>query len=762
MKFLGGLRTKVILLASFFLILPWLGYQYILEMENFLRQGQEQTLMGTTRAVATALHERATLFNTQASSLNEIQDGKDLYAYDITSPLRIDGKLDDWQNEIDKSIVYAQQQTIFQLNKNTTNPISFRHMLGTQGKYLYGYLQVTDKQPVYKTPESRFLNRNDHLIIAISTPQNKLQRYIISIEQAGWFNAYQLNQKTVENPTKEQTLFQESKDLITETATFLGAETVTAPQREKRIQGYWRQTNIGYNIEFRFPISMLGDKLGLALHTTSDKKTGKISNIIATSNTENLQKLGTVLIPSPEIDKILKGLSHTQSRLWVVDRHQRVLARAGDIHQASGVWPNNSANKPSQESITLWQSLQRKILTPLYDLILSKPNNDFIDELKGSTQLNSDFIKQALTGNSQSHWRQTSDNKAMILAAASPIYIGNKVMGIVIAEETTNGIQSLRNQALEKLFNILIAVIIVATLLLFFFTANIASRITKLSRQAEKAIDEQGRIALPFTPSRSSDEIGYLSRSLSDMVKRLGDYHRYLEKLPSRLSHELSTPVAVVRSSLDNLALLPQDEESEKYILRAKTGILRLNRILTNMSEATRLEQSLQSGEKISLSLAELLNSCVQGYQMAYPEQHFILNNEALQNHNKALKNENTLYIQADPDFLVQCLDKLINNAMEFNISNAPIKIVLSKDEKNAVISIQNQGPLLPDDMSEELLNSMVSVRTHNNGEKTHLGLGLFIAKLICDFHQGKITIKNNPEKNGVNVTLYFPISLKQ
>tara|TARA_R110001583_G_scaffold16561_7_gene67792 strand:+ start:2711 stop:5020 length:2310 start_codon:yes stop_codon:yes gene_type:complete len=767
MRYLGGLRTKVILLASFFLILPWLGYQYILEMENFLRQGQEQTLMGTTRAVATALHERPTLFNTQASSLNELQDGKDLYAYDISSPLSIDGKLDDWKNEIEKSIIYAQQQTIFQLNKNTSNPISFRHMLGTQGKYLYGYLQVTDKYPVFKAPESRFLNRNDHLIIAISTPQNKLQRYIISIEQAGWFNAYLLNDQSISETTKEQSFWQDSKDFISEIPKFLGAETASPPQREKRIQGYWRKTNVGYNIEFRFPISMLGDKLGFALHTTSNKKTGQINNIIATSNTENLQQLGTVLIPSPEIDKILKGLSHTQSRLWVVDRHQRVLASAGDIHHASGVWPNNQTSKKPEATLTFWQTWQLKILTPIYDLLLSKPNNDFIDELKGSTQLNSDFIRQVLTGNAQSNWRQTSDNKAMILSAASPIYIGDKVMGVVIAEETTNGIRTLRNQALEKLFNVLMAVIIIATLLLFSFTANIASRIAKLSHQAEKAIDEQGRIALPFTPSRSADEIGYLSRSLSDMVKRLGDYHRYLEKLPSRLSHELSTPVAVVRSSLDNLALLPQDEESQKYITRAKTGILRLNRILTNMSEATRLEQSLQSGEKISISLPELLSSCVQGYQMTYPEQTFelknnnvLINKNELNNENQPL--ENALHIQADPDFLVQCLDKLINNAMEFNHNLDPIKIILSKEENDAIISIQNHGPLLPDDMSDELLNSMVSVRTHNNGEKTHLGLGLFIAKMICDFHQAKITIKNNPEKNGVNVTLYFPLSLKQ
>jgi len=737
MSFSLGLRSKVILLASFFLILPWLGYQYILEMENFLRQGQEQTLEGTTRAVATALHERPKLFNVQASALNEIEDGKDLFAYDLKAPIKIDGQLNDWQSNINKSIDYHKAS--YQLDKSTTNPISFRHMLGTQGKYLYGYLQVTDKSPTFNKEHSRFLNRNDHLIIAMSNRHKGLQRYIISVQKPGWFNAYQLNE---ENVSEKKGFWQSSKDFIVDFPRYFSADTHQDLQREKRIQGYWKTTKQGYNIEFRLPLTMLGDKFGFALHTTSNEKSGQIDNIISTSNTNNLQQLGTIVVPSPEIDKILKGLSHTQSRLWIVDRHQRVLASAGDIHQADGVWSNKQQTKP----LTWWQSTKTKLLAPLYNLLLSKPNNDFIDELQGSTKLNSDFIKMALSGQPQSSWRLTPDNKAMILSAASPIFIGDKVMGIVVAEETTNGIRTLRNQALEKLFDVLIAVIVVGTLLLFFFTANIATRITRLRDQAENAIDEQGRITAPFKPSSSSDEIGDLSRSLADMVNRLGEYHRYLENLPSRLSHELGTPVAVVRSSLENLALLPQEAESQKYILRSQTGIKRLNRILTSMSEATRLEQSLQSGEKISLSLNELLTGCVQGYQMTYSST-FLLT-----------CTNNPVKIKADPDFIVQCLDKLINNALEFNLSNEPICIRLSSDSNKALLSIENKGPLLPKDMSEELLNSMVSVRKHNSPDKTHLGLGLFIAKMICDYHQASISIDNNIDNSGVIVTLRFPL----
>lgn len=726
LKMSFGLRTKVIVLASLFLVLPLLGYQYIVAMEHFLRQGQEQTLMNTTRAVATALHERPTLFNHQASFLNKIEDGKDLYAYELQNPITLDGRLTDWQADLSKSLIYDHQHAVYReysdISKPDPNPISFRQMVGSYGSYLYGYLQVTDKYPTFRKKNSRYLDKNDHLIIALSSPKNKLQRYIISVEKSGWFNAY---------------LLPDQKD------------RGLTPQREKRIQGYWQQTEGGYNIEFRLPTNMLGDKLGFALNTTSNEadstSLSNIESIIATSNTNNLEQLGTILVPSPEIDQILKGLSHSHSRIWVVDRHQRVLATAGDIHQAKGVWSTDDINNSPS---TWWQKVENKILTPFYSLFFNKPNNNFVDDLAGLTQLNSKFIEQALSGQSQSNWRLTSDHQAMILSAASPIFLGDKVMGMVVAEETTNGIRALRNQALTKLFNVLIAVIVVATLLLFLFIANIATRIRKLRDQAEQAIDEQGRINTQLIPSRSTDEIGDLSRSLADMVARLGEYNRYLEKLPSRLSHELATPVAVVRSSLENLAMQPQDATSKKYIERSQSGILRLNRILTNMSEATRLEQSLQSGENITLSLNELLGSCTQGYQMTYSEHLFIYDDT----------DKNNINISADPDFMVQCLDKLINNAVEFNTPPDAIKIRLSCDEKMALIEVENSGPPLPQDMSDELLNSMVSIRTKNCPDKTHLGLGLFIAKMICDYHHGSIEINNNADNSGVIVSLRFPL----
>ena len=78
LHFRFGLRTKLLLLSSFLFAIPWFGYQYVWEMEKYLRFGQEQTIIGTARALATSLHERPNLFNNQASFLPDVEKGKDL------------------------------------------------------------------------------------------------------------------------------------------------------------------------------------------------------------------------------------------------------------------------------------------------------------------------------------------------------------------------------------------------------------------------------------------------------------------------------------------------------------------------------------------------------------------------------------------------------------------------------------------------------------------------------------------------------------
>jgi two-component system sensor histidine kinase ChvG len=434
-----------------------------------------------------------------------------------------------------------------------------------------------------------------------------------------------------------------------------------------------------------------------------------------------------------EIGQILRGLERTTSRIWVVTRDLRVLALAGSLRR-EGAGANNG-----------W--LQRAL-----GGLIQRPREDFDDAIEDSAFATSREITGALQGRPGVRLRRTPDGRAMIISAAHPIWNGHEVFGAVVVEESTNPILSVRSQALERLLLLTLVAFAVAAAVLLGFATRLSSRIRRLRDEAETAIDPQGRVAHLVTAQNAGDEIGDLSRSFSALLARLGQYNAYLESMASRLSHELRTPIAVVRSSLENLKLAPTQAESRVYIERAEEGLRRLGTILTRMSEATRLEQSLRAVERETFDIAAVVKGCVEGYRLAYPKQRFDL---AL-----ALASAS---VSGAPDLVAQLLDKLIANAVDFSLEGEPVRVsLLLAPAGNAALAelrIENRGPLLPASLDGKLFQSMISGRSEPVQSEPHLGLGLFVARLIVEFHGGTIRAENLSGGDGVVVTATFKLA---
>jgi dedicated sortase system histidine kinase len=712
-RFSIGIRTKVLLVSCFLLTIPWLGYEYVWEMEKFLRQGQEKTLVGTARAVATALHDRPKLFELQPSYLVSLNDDDSLYVPSLDQPVQVDGRTDDWFQSPAAPQMFNGEHLLYNVGFYSLESLSFEQRLGKHGKYVYALFEVIDDRVIYRLPRDMLADRSDHLQISIANASGNFTKFFLAPTEPGWVHAYFISQDS---------------------------EDTAMVHPETRIKGVWRTTETGYTLEIRIPLALMGPRLAFVISDVDDLATREVTALMGTSGMKSAQELKKVFIPASEIELILKGLGRTTSRIWVVDRHRKVLALAGSLR-------DESRDSNPQPPLTAWQRIENIVLKPLYAQILRQPSEDFEDDLSSAELLRGQELETALTGKAATHWRLTPDRRAVVLSAGHPIWIDDEVMGAVVVEETTNGVLTQRNRALERLFNIILAVFFLGTLTLFLFASRLSSRIRRLRNETERAIDPRGRVREIAEGSKARDEIGDLSRSFSNMLQRLSQHTSYLESMATRLSHELRTPIAVVRSSLDNLNTKALPAEAKIYMQRADEGLTRLNTILTNMSEATRLEQMLHNSEREVFDLCDVVAGCVAGYNTAYPRQKIVLSLPAVPS-----------MLNGVPDLFAQLLDKLVANAMDFATPGTAIEIALLRDGLKASLEISNEGPPLPMQMQGRLFESMVSIRPHQSKSEPHLGLGLYIVRLIAEFHHGQVAARNRGDGKGVTITVELPL----
>jgi dedicated sortase system histidine kinase len=455
-----------------------------------------------------------------------------------------------------------------------------------------------------------------------------------------------------------------------------------------------------------------------------------VARAVATALHERPQLLASASGRDDEVDAILLGLQRASSRIWVVDAHYQVIAAAGSLRRATDV----ASEAP------WWQ--------PMIAWLIPHPTEDFVESQPEDVLATGADVAAALQGTPATRTRVTRDGKAVVVSAAHPIWNGDQVAGAVVTEETTNSVMSVKTAALERLLLLTLAVFAGAAALLMAFATRLSVRIRRLRDEAESAIDARGRITHLTAGSGAADEIGDLSRSFSAVLERLAEHHAYLESMAGRLSHELRTPIAVVRSSLENLKI--SRENHDRYIERAEHGLARLGRILERMTEASRLEQSLSAVERSRYDLAAVVRGCVEGYRVAYPQAAFALEVP-----------ERRVEVEGAPDLAAQLLDKLVENAVDFSRGGAPVRVALEEHDGIAALTVSNKGPLLPDKMRTRLFESMISVRDAPGTATPHLGLGLYVARLIAQFHGGTIAAANLASGDGVALGVRIPLAWK-
>ncbi len=484
---------------------------------------------------------------------------------------------------------------------------------------------------------------------------------------------------------------------------------------DSRLQGAVQMRPGGYVMEVRIPVALLGTTLSLEINDDQ-------------SRTRQLPASGDYVLrfPSQAISRWLDNIGPSPGqRIWVTDQQRRVLARRSGPDSAP-----------------------RQALPPLLRLLLPDMETGPLDQSGDDNRLSGPELDSALAGTPVSHWRQQPDQGRYRLSAGYPVRKGDKVVGAVVVEQDAQDILALRLRALAELLVSSLLSFTVAGLGLLFVASSMVRRLRRLRQAAARSIDSTGRIRDHFEAPAGNDEISDLGKSFALLFSRLAQYNQYLEQLASRLSHELRTPLAIIRSSLDNLAMTRTDTDpGTVYQQRARQGVDRLETIIKRMAEASRLEQALTSTEMQPIDIVKLIHAGVVAHQQAWPaipvETH-LPEGEAL--------------ITASPDLLLQALDKLLANARDFRTGERPIRVEL-KVRKNCVdLVVENYGPLLPPGEPGHLFESMVSHRATKGSDRSepHLGLGLYVVRLVAECHGGKAFAANLDNGQGVRLGFRF------
>jgi two-component system sensor histidine kinase ChvG len=489
---------------------------------------------------------------------------------------------------------------------------------------------------------------------------------------------------------------------------------------EPRIQAYWLQTAAGYRVEARIPLSFLGPRLWVE---AVDGRGSRRAGVTATAVPEG----GRLFFTTTGLDELLGTFVRDGTRVTVIDANALKLGSAGNFNA-------NSAGDIDEDA----QSWYRRFMSVDTSSFPLQPSA--VDRLGGNS------VNAALAGQAHAEWVRSGTVQELRLTAAAPIAIEGRTHGAVVLEQAADQLLGLRDRAVTRLFDLTLIATAAAVIVMFCFATWMSLRIGRLRNAADSAVSSDGKIRLDMPESGSGDEIGALARGFERLLARLNEHTLYLRTLGGKLSHELRTPLTIVRSSLDNLESEGLREDQRRYIGRAREGTQRLQSILSALGAAARVEESIKQAERVNFDLRELLASAIAAYRDGFPQSRIDL----------GLPPE-ACFMRGAPELLVQLLDKLIENAVDFTPAGGLIAVRLERVAGSYLLQVQNDGPPIPQALDGRLFESLFEQR-QGRDDRPHFGLGLYIVRLIAEFHGGTAVAANRMDGGGALFTVALPM----
>jgi two-component system sensor histidine kinase ChvG len=345
-------------------------------------------------------------------------------------------------------------------------------------------------------------------------------------------------------------------------------------------------------------------------------------------------------------------------------------------------------------------------------------------------------VAQALSGAQSAYMVRVNNLGEVIVSVAVPVQRFRAVRGALLLSTQGGDI----NQAVEaerlqivKLFLILGGVMVVLSIIL---AGTIAGPVKRLAEGAERVRHRiRSRVEIPDLTSRR-DEIGHLSGALRDMTNALYSRIEAIERFAADVAHELKNPLTSLRSAVETLPLAKSADSQQRLLAVIQHDVKRLDRLISDISDASRLDAELQRGEMAPVDLAKLLRTVV------------TVQNESLKT--DIAKVSLTFEGGGPPTFVVpghdsrlgQVVDNLIDNARSFAPADSTVRVTCRRLRNEVEIVVDDDGPGIRPDAFDKIFERFYTDRPHQ-GFGQNSGLGLSISKQIIEAHGGRLWAEN-------------------
>ncbi len=364
-------------------------------------------------------------------------------------------------------------------------------------------------------------------------------------------------------------------------------------------------------------------------------------------------------------------------------------------------------------------------------------------------------VAAALRGDTAPIVRVTKQG-AMIVTVAVPIHRGRAVLGALQLSTKAGDIDSIvRNErmAIIRVFLVASGVIVALSILL---AGTIAAPLRRLAAAADRVRRSvKAREEIPDFSART-DEIGHLSRALRDMTSALYNRLEAIESFAADVAHDLKNPLTSLRSAVETLPLAKTDTSRARLLEVIQHDVRRLDRLITDISDASRLDAELARQEAAPVDLRALLTAVValQNDLAGKRRQRVVLTTH------RPAGTPLPFVVMGHDSRLGQVFTNLVDNARSFSKDGGEVRVGLDAVDGRVEIVVDDDGPGIGADAVERIFERFYTDRPEGEGFGNNSGLGLAISRQIVEAHRGTITASNRVAGDGSVAGARFTVSL--